>query len=103
MQIIPHTKPKARRSQLIGLAWIMRAAIEEEDGEVLALAGSKKGSKQNPCWRAIKRVAPECFRKERSEHWAHLVMDELNIVISGGTAQSGKLIATLAPEKEELK
>lgn len=102
MKITPHTKLKARQLQIKGLGIILLAAIVEAGG-TLELAGEKKGSKQHPAWREIKKVAPECFHGERSEQWAHLIVDKLGIVFSGGRPYSGKLVATLAPEKEELK
>lgn len=104
MKIIPHIKPKARQLQIKGLGIMLLAAIVESGG-VLELAGGKKGSKQHPVWREIQKVAPECFLKgcnrERSEQWAHLILDSLGIVRSGGLAHSGKLIATIAPKPQE--
>ncbi len=104
MKIIPHAKPEARQLQIIGLGYLLLAAIKESGG-TLELAGDKKGSKQHPVWREIQKVAPECFLKGcdklRSEQWAHLILDSLGIVRSGGLAHSGKMIATIVPEPQE--
>lgn len=46
-------------------------------------------------WRHVERLAPECFRGPRSDQWLWLMLDELGIVVSGGTRNTGPTTATL--------
>lgn len=99
MKIIPHTKPEARQLQIRGLGYLLLAAITEAGG-TLKLAGDKRGSKQHPAWRELRKVAPECFKGPRSDQRLWMMIDDLGIVISGGTSRTGPLTAALKEKRE---
>lgn len=49
-------------------------------------------------WRQIERLAPECFQGPRSDQWLWRMIDELGMVISGGTKRTGPMTATLTKD-----
>ena len=83
-------------SLLIGL----KAAAMKRRGVLPLRTGPGRGL--NPSWGQIKKMAPECFRAERSEQWVWEMMDSLRLTITGGLQGEGERVLRISPPCEEI-
>lgn len=101
-KIKTYTNPDAISTAVMAALMQIKAdALEHGKCPLREAVNGKNTGRKIPAWAQITRLAPECFRGPRSEQWLWQMMDELGIVISGGTPQTGPLTATLAEEGVE--
>jgi hypothetical protein len=76
----------------------IKAEAMERGGQcpLRRIAKGKKAGGSIPPWKRVERLAAECFKGPRSEQWLWDMLDEMGIVISGGTPRTGPLTATMS-------
>ena len=82
-------------SLLIGL----KAAAMKRRGVLPLRTGPGRGL--NPFWGQIKKMAPECFRAERSEQWVWEMMDSLRLEMTGGLQGKGERVLKIISPCED--
>lgn len=101
-KIKTYTKSDAIRTAVVAALMQIKAdALENGKCPLREVVNGKNTGRKIPAWAQITRLAPECFQGPRSEQWLWQMMDNLGIVISGGTPQAGPLTATLAEKGAE--